>query len=993
MIVRRLALITALMLTFVSCQQRMLLNPIDPESDNYVGSHSMDADGDGIGQWEDVDEIQALEPADGSILSTVSPTFTLSEFNPAVVTRYRFQVATNPEFAPGSVVWDQSDASSNRVRLPLGYLENHRLYYWRAKAFDGNEWSVEWSDVRSFAVHIRVADIAGLRLSRGVNGGRFELSWNADPTAVSYHLEISKSQTFSHEDIVLQFSDLGTASLRLDAVLESSVTYYWRVRSELPGGVLGEWSTISSFTLDSDTLPVDAATPVDGGIVTSRTPTLSWPAVDGADSYELQLSEEPDFLNLALPAATGLVASIHTIPTALHTDVRYHWRVRSKGADNVWGAWSPTWRFTIDPSAVDPISPAANAVFPPGSGVLRWTKHPAYTQYAVEIARSADFASLVLSMTVAGNTLDLNGYLSKEAPYYWRVAAVDETGHYGDYSDQRAFTLDATAAELPEITGPDVTNDATPRWTWTIPSGTMAIRYKIDSGSDWVLPANPVATSYEPIDDLPDGVHTLLLQAQAGDGVWSSTVAHTTTIDTAAPTAPLVSGPEFAGDPRPKWFIDHAEAADGAATPIRLRHSGMEPDTWHTLATLLPFAYAPDEDFANGTYTLTAQIGDAAGNWSESAFHTVIVDYIAPDRPVVTGPETSMDPRPTWSVTVPDDSVEIRYQIGGQSPDLWVLTGADVSEISPSDELAEGEHVLYVQSRDSAGNWSETGSHSVMVDRPAPPAPTVSASGSDLTTDATPTWTISTSLMNPAALRYQLNGTHPDDWMDVTPAHVATFTPGTELLDGEHVLYAQVADVQDNWSSIASHALTVDDTPPVALEVTAPAQTWKPRPTWTWYPPSGTDHGDIFEVRYELRSAGQSGAWFYTTSAFQGSHTPEISLPQGESTFSVQARDEAGNWSEVAEFTTVIDSSTIGLEWDHSVNWQEDGVIGYRLYSWGGTGWQLLKTVPAEPGTPSTTLTDLTIGETYEFMVTAYTGVLESGYEDTLTYVPGDSYE
>lgn len=976
----------------------MLLNPIDPEAENFIGAASIDTDGDGIGQWEDVDEIRALEPADGSILATVSPTFTLTQFNPAVVTRYRFQVATEPEFGPGSVVWDRSDASSNSVTLPLGYLENHRLYYWRAMAFDGTEWSTDWSEVRSFAVHIQVADVGGLRLSRGVEEGPFELSWNADPSAVAYHLEIAKTQTFSENEVVLRFTELGTASLQLDAVLESAVTYYWRVRSEQPGEVLGEWSTVSSFTVESGTMPIDAATPTDGGVVATRTPTLSWPSVDGAVSYELQVSETPDFANLAVPAATGLTAPAHTIPAELHADALYHWKVRAKGTDSVWGPWSPTWRFTVDLSSVEAVSPAANAVFPPGSGVLRWTDpwpdHPAPTRYAVEVAKNTDFARVVLSIEVDRTSLDLNGYLSEDAPYYWRVAAVDETGQRGGYSEPRAFTLDSSAAALAEMDGPTATNDATPRWTWTLPDLATGVRYKLDSAADWEIPANPAATSYEPETELPDGTYTLLLQAQAGDGAWSSTVAHTTKIDTAAPAAPLVSGPEFAAEPRPRWTIDSTEAPDGTATPLRYRHDGMAPDTWNTLEVLLPFSYVPGENLENGVYTLTAYVGDAAGNWSEAASHTITVDYEAPNRPVVTGPEVSIDPRPTWTVTVPADSVETRYQIGGPQPELWVSADANLSEITPAEDLAEGTHTMFVQSRDSAGNWSETGSHALTVDRPAPPAPTVAAADPPLTTDSTPTWTVSTSVVNPAALRYQLNGTQPDGWITVTPRGTSSFTPGNELLDGEHVLYAQVADVDGNWSSIASYALTVDCTPPTALEVSAPEETWKPRPTWTWYLPEGADPTDIHEVRYELQSEAEAGAWFFTTPNYQGSHTPTAPLPQGQSTFSVQARDEAGNWSELAEFTTVIDSTTITLEWDHSENWQEDGVVGYRLYSWESTGWERRGAeVLAEPGTPSITLRGLTIGETYEFMVTAYTDTLESGYDETLTYIPGETNE
>ena len=48
--------ISILMAIFFSCKHP-LNNILDPASGEYIGIISADADGDGIGQWEDVDEI------------------------------------------------------------------------------------------------------------------------------------------------------------------------------------------------------------------------------------------------------------------------------------------------------------------------------------------------------------------------------------------------------------------------------------------------------------------------------------------------------------------------------------------------------------------------------------------------------------------------------------------------------------------------------------------------------------------------------------------------------------------------------------------------------------------------------------------------------------------------------------------------------------------------------------------------------------------------
>ena len=43
---------------------------------------------------------------------------------------------------------------------------------------------------------------------------------------------------------------------------------------------------------------------------------------------------------------------------------------------------------------------------------------------------------------------------------------------------------------------------------------------------------------------------------------------------------------------------------------------------------------------------------------------------------------------------------------------------------TPGSALSEGLHTLYVQERDSAGNWSSSGSHAIVIDTTPPAAPT-----------------------------------------------------------------------------------------------------------------------------------------------------------------------------------------------------------------------------------------------------------------------------
>ena len=126
---KSIGIIVILAILLVTCKNHPLDNPVDPESDNYVGFEFLDPDGDGIGSWEDVDDITIYEPADGTIISdTASPVLTIQLLNPELVTTYHIQISTDISFA-SNIVFDKSTLTSNVFTVPAGtlYGNNKRL--------------------------------------------------------------------------------------------------------------------------------------------------------------------------------------------------------------------------------------------------------------------------------------------------------------------------------------------------------------------------------------------------------------------------------------------------------------------------------------------------------------------------------------------------------------------------------------------------------------------------------------------------------------------------------------------------------------------------------------------------------------------------------------------------------------------------------------------------------------------------------------------------
>ena len=121
-----------------------------------------------------------------------------------------------------------------------------------------------------------------------------------------------------------------------------------------------------------------------------------------------------------------------------------------------------------------------------------------------------------------------------------------------------------------------------------------------------------------------------------------------------------------------------------------------------------------DIGLSDGTiYCYEVVAYDAAGNTSESACLTVLLDTIPPNAPVVTAITPTYDFTPTWTWTVPPDTATFMYKLDSQN-DTWTEVDASVTEYTSS-PLSAGEYTLHVQACDTAGNCSDSGNFTITV--------------------------------------------------------------------------------------------------------------------------------------------------------------------------------------------------------------------------------------------------------------------------------------
>ncbi len=266
------------------------------------------------------------------------------------------------------------------------------------------------------------------------------LRWRSVEGALSYELQVSTDSLFA--TVLYDAAAIADTSRAVDSLADGT-TYFWRVRAKNEAG-FGEFSSVWRFTTASSSSVVPAlatpslVTPPDGAGDQSTTVTVRWSAVDGATSYELQVSTEAAFATLVFGDAA--IADTSQEVSGLAAATIYYWRVRAKNGSES-GDWSSVWSFTTAapmPDAVELVAPEEAAVVAGDSVRLVWTTtDPTTSQYRVEVATDPAFSSVMMDSSLTDTTLVITS-LQNET-YWWRVRGKNPAG-WGPFSQPRSFS-------------------------------------------------------------------------------------------------------------------------------------------------------------------------------------------------------------------------------------------------------------------------------------------------------------------------------------------------------------------------------------------------------------------------------------------------------------------------------------------------------------------------------------------------------------------------
>ncbi|MJZ09743.1 Ig-like domain repeat protein [Salmonella enterica subsp. enterica] len=555
-----------------------------------------------------------------------------------------------------------------------------------------------------------------------------------------------------------------------------------------------------------------------------------------------------------------------------------------------------------------------------------------------EVLTATKGATGIWSVTPTGTWAD--------GDYTLTVRVEDDAGNV-KYSAPLTVTVDTQITidviELVNdngIPGDNLTNDVRPHFRVTVPGDVNEVRLSIDGGNTWVRATQGTAGiwDYTWPKDVTDGLHTLTVEAtdKAGN---KTTQTLDFTIDTrlSMPTITMDSrddtgaiGDHITSVKRPGFTIGNIDS-DAQSVILRITQGGNSQEVTLTQVGG-QWRFTPDADWADGSYTLTVEVTDNAGNVRQSTplivtvdTQTSITDITLVNDHGVPDDNLTNSTRPQFEITVPADVNSVQLSIDGGAN--WVSAAQGIEGVWgytwPTD-MGDGKHTLTVMVTDRAGNTATQTLEFFIDTRLSTPTIALDSTddtgtpGDDMTNRTRPTFILQN--IDSDVINVTVSVTHNGTTTSFTATQGAggwSFTPPAPWGDGDYTLTVTVEDRAGNTRPSTPLTVTVDTQ--IAIDhielvndsgVPGDNVTKHVRPQFQISVPDDVekvllsiDGGTTWVTAIKSSTAG---IWDYTW---------PTDMPEGQHTLTVEVTDGAGNkMTETLNFTIDITLMTPTIE-------------------------------------------------------------------------------
>jgi hypothetical protein len=463
-----------------------------------------------------------------------------------------------------------------------------------------------------------------------------------------------------------------------------------------------------------------------------------------------------------------------------------------------------------------------------------------------------------------------------EGMHLFEVRALDGIANADATPAAHAWTVDLTAPQTTITAGPaSPTNATSGSFSFTAGEPGSTFECRLDGGA-WEPCVSPRA-----FGGLGEGPHAFEARATDPAGNTDATPATASwLVDTSAPETAITSAPT---DPTNATSASFSFTSTESGSMFECRLDG---GAWASCTA--PRAFA---GLTEVPHTFDVRATDPAGNTDpDPATRSWTVD--------LTAPETTITATPADPSKLTDASFSFSASDAASTFECRLDTGPWAGCTSPTalSDLSAGSHNFAVRATDPAGNVDASpAAYSWVVDL-TPPETSIGSAPENPTNATSASFSFAAGETG-STFECRLDG---GAWEPCSSPQAYT-----GLADGAHAFEVRATDAAGNVDQTpATHAWTVDKTPPAPPVIESPAE-GSINATGTVTLSGTAEPGALVQVFEGAVSQGTTttssgGAWSWTlTSVADGSHT-----------YTATARDAAGNTSGVSNARVVMVDTT-----------------------------------------------------------------------------------
>lgn len=377
---------------------------------------------------------------------------------------YALRVSTYPDLS--NPVLDTSMLTTTQVDVTLPGANVQ--YYWRVIAVvNPDPLVLDSSDIWTFTTMPYPPQTIAPESNSNCNSLEVYFRWSSVNDAQSYRLQISNTEWF----LTIIKDTVVTSTQATVRVPNYDTKYYWRVSATTNYGCTTYYSIVDSFKTNRMPpvllQPNDSITSIWGDI------SFSWNVPINANSYNLQISTDPNFSIVQYDEVTSNKSLIKTI-TDFNT--RFYWRVKAVYSDCETD-YSRVFTFLTAYDSPKNLYPLRDTQCISNKVDFLWDNVSGAKSYRLQVSPGMEFKADSLILDTLIKTRTFSYYFDASLQYYsWRVRAEDE-GNVGLWSDTMRFqTTYAPPKHIYPPNGVETSKTVVFKWTKDIPGSTFNLQ-------------------------------------------------------------------------------------------------------------------------------------------------------------------------------------------------------------------------------------------------------------------------------------------------------------------------------------------------------------------------------------------------------------------------------------------------------------------------------------------------------------------------------------